>query len=56
MPLGILQSRMLQRHLGIPQGTIQGVHVGATSALPFVQYMGLAYGKGRMPPPPCTTP
>ena len=30
MPLETLLSRMLQRHLGIPQGTIQGVHVGAT--------------------------
>ena len=40
MPLGTLQGRMLQQHLGIPQGMIQGVHVGPTVAVPFVWYMG----------------
>ena len=44
MPLGTMKSRMLQQHLGIPQGTIHGLHLGATVSLPFVRYMGLAYG------------
>ena len=33
-----------------PKGTIQGVHVGATAALPFVKYVGIAHG-AYMPPP-----
>ena len=48
MPLRTLQSRMLQQHLGIPQGMIQGVqgaHVGATAALPFVWFVGLSLSK-----------
>ena len=53
MPLGTLQSSMLHQHLGIPSGTTQGVHVGATAALPFVGYMGLAYEACAVPR--CTT-
>ena len=49
MPLGALHSRMLQQQLGIPQGTIQGVHVGATEAIPFVKYVGIAYGAYTAP-------
>ena len=48
MLLRTLQSRMLQQHLGIPQGMIQGVqgaHVGATAALPFVWFVGLSLSK-----------
>ena len=28
---------------GIPQGTTQGAHVGATAAIPFLKYMDMAY-------------
>ena len=50
MPMRPLQSRMLQQQLGIPQGTIQGVHVVAMAAIPFVKYMGIAYGAYVIPP------
>ena len=40
--LGPLQSRMVEQLLDIPQGTIRGVHVGATMAIPFIKYMGMA--------------
>ena len=33
----------LAQLLGTPQGTIQGVHAGATAALPFLRFMDIAY-------------
>ena len=35
LPLGHWQSNILTQLLGTPQRTIQGVHAGATAALPF---------------------
>ena len=43
LPLGPWQSSTLTQLLGTPQGTIQGVHVGATAALPFLRFMDIAY-------------
>ena len=36
LPLGPWQSHTLTQLLGTPQGTVQGVHAGATAALPFL--------------------
>ena len=36
-------SRVLTQLLGTSQGTIQGVHAGATAALPFLRFMDIAY-------------
>ena len=36
MPLGHLQSKLLEQLLGIPWGAIHGFHTGATAASPFV--------------------
>ena len=49
MPLGSLQSRMLEQLLGIPQGTIEGMSLGAMAAIPFIKYMGMAYGAYTVP-------
>ena len=43
LPLGPWQSSTLTQLLGTPQGTIQGVHAGATAALPFLRFMDIAY-------------
>ena len=43
LPLGPWQSSTLTHLLGTPQGTIQGVHAGATTALPFLRFMNIAY-------------
>ena len=43
LPLGPWQSRTLTQLLGTPQVTIQGVHAGATAALPFLRFMDIAY-------------
>ena len=43
LPLGPWQSSTLEQLLGSPQGTIQGVHAGATAALPFLCFMDIAY-------------
>ena len=43
LPLGPWQSSTLAQLLGTPQGTIQGVHAGATAALPFLRFMDIAY-------------
>ena len=43
LPLGPWQSSRLAQLLGTPQGTIQGVHAGATAALPFLRFMDIAY-------------
>ena len=47
MPLGPLQSKLLEQPLGIPEGTIQGVHVGS---IPFIKYMGMVYGAYSVTP------
>ena len=43
LPLGPWQLSTLTQLLGTPQGTIQGVHAGATAALPFLRFMDIAY-------------
>ena len=43
LPLGPWQSSTLAQLLGTPEGTIQGVHAGATAALPFLRFMDIAY-------------
>ena len=43
LPLGPWQSSTLAQLLGTPQGTIQGVHAGATAALSFLRFMDIAY-------------
>ena len=43
LPLGPWQSSTLAQLLETPQGTIQGVHAGATAALPFLRFMDIAY-------------
>ena len=43
LPLGPLQSNTLAQLLGTPEGTIQGVHAGATAALPFLRFIDIAY-------------
>ena len=43
MPLGPLQSRQLNQLLGLPHGTIQGVHVGVTTTAPFIKCMDMVY-------------
>ena len=43
LPLGPWQSSTLAQLLGTPQGTIQGVHAGATAALPFMRFLDIAY-------------
>ena len=43
LPLGPWQSSTLTQLLDTPQGTIQGVHAGATAALPFLRLMDIAY-------------
>ena len=40
---GPWQSSTLVQLLGTPQGTIQGVHAGATAALPFMRFMDIVY-------------
>ena len=41
--LGPWQSSTRTQLLGTPQGTIHGVHAGATAALPFLRFMDIAY-------------
>ena len=53
MLMGTLQSWMLQQHVGVPQRTIKGVHVGAIAALPFVS---CACHMERVLHPQSTTP
>ena len=43
LPLGPWQPSTLTQLLGTPQGTIQGVHAGATAALLFLRVMDIAY-------------
>ena len=43
LPLGPWQSSTLAQLLGTPRGTIQGVHAGATAALPFMRFLDIAY-------------
>ena len=43
LPLGPWQSDTLAQLLGTPQGTIEGVHAGATAPLPFLRFMDIAY-------------
>ena len=50
LPLGPWQSSTLAHLLGTPQGTIQGVHAGATAALPFLRFMGIAYRASPVQP------
>ena len=40
---GPWQSDPSTQPLGTPYGTIQGVHVGAMAALPFLRFMDIAY-------------
>ena len=50
LPLGPWQSHTLTQLLGTPQGTIQGVHAGATAALPFLRFMDMAYRSSAVEP------
>ena len=50
LPFGPWQSHTLTQLLGTPQGTIQGVHAGATVALPFLQFMDMAYRSSAVEP------
>ena len=50
LPLGPWQSSTLAQLLGTPQGTIQGVHAGATAALPFLRFMDIAYRASAVQP------
>ena len=50
LPLGPRQSHTRTQLLGTPQGTIQGVHAGATAALPFLRYMDIAYRSSAVEP------
>ena len=50
LPLGPWQSHTLTQLLGTPQGTVQGVHAGATAALPFLRYMDIAYRSSAVEP------
>ena len=43
LPLGPWQSSILAQLMGTPQGTIQGVHAGATAALAFLRFMDVVY-------------
>ena len=43
LPLDPWQSVTLAQLLGTPMGTTQGVHAGATAALPFVRFMDIAH-------------
>ena len=43
LPLGPGQPSTLTQLLGTPQGTSQGVHAGATAAVPFLPLMGITY-------------
>ena len=42
LPLGPWHSSTLTQLLGTPQGTIQGVHAGATATIPFLRFMDIA--------------
>ena len=42
LPLGPWQSDSLAQLLDTPQGTIKGVHAGATATLPFLSFMDIA--------------
>ena len=50
LPLGPWQSHTLTQLLGTPQDTVQGVHAGATAALPFLRYMDIAYRSSAVEP------
>ena len=50
LPLGPWQSHTQTQLLGTPQGTVQGVHAGATAALPFLRYMDIAYRSSAVEP------
>ena len=50
LPLGPWQSHTLTQLLRTPQGTVQGVHAGATAALPFLPYMDIAYRSSAVEP------
>ena len=43
----------LTQLLGIPQGTIHGIHTGATAALPFLRFMDIACGASAGQPSCC---
>ena len=50
LPLGPWQPSTLTQLLGTPQGTIPGVHAGATAALPFLRFMDIAYRASAVQP------
>ena len=50
LPLGPWQLSTLTQLLGTPQGTIQGVHAGATAALPLLRFMDIAYRASAVQP------
>ena len=50
LPLGPRQSSTLAQLLGTPQGTIRGVHTGATAALPFLLFMDITYRASAVQP------
>ena len=50
LPLGPWQSHTLTQLLGTPQGTIQGVHAGATAALPLRRFMDMAHRSSVVEP------
>ena len=50
LPLGPWQSSTLAQLLGTPQGIIEGVHAGATAALPFLHFMDIAYRASAVQP------
>ena len=50
LPLGPWQSSTLAQLLGTPHSTIQGVHAGATAALPFLRFMDIAYRASAVQP------
>ena len=43
LALRLWQRSTVAQLLGTPQGTIQGLHVGATAALLFLRFMDIAY-------------
>ena len=50
LPLGPWQSSTLEQLSGSPEGTIQGIHAGATAALPFLRFMDIAYRTHALEP------
>ena len=50
LPVGPSQSHTLTQLLGTPQGTIHGLHAGATAALPFLRFMDIAHRSSAVEP------